>query len=141
MRCAITDGHMWALDWEYANAGIKHTTDRDVVTRVVDILDMFRFTEEAMRKVSPQELANVESWRLQFRGFDGNDETEYMGVAQFLIEDMGRWMEFKGRLLNSHSESVSGHMAMLRVFTPIRAQLDGRGLNAEELRAIAFADR
>jgi len=41
---------------------------------------------------------------LTFDGFDGNND-RHSGLASFLVQDMGRSEEFKGRPLNSHSQS------------------------------------
>jgi uncharacterized protein YfbU (UPF0304 family) len=59
----------------------------------------------------------------QFRGFDGNNESEYMSVASFLINDLERFEEFKGRSMNSHMPSIETYRRMLSAFEPMRRNL------------------
>ena len=63
-----------------------------------------------------------------FSGFDGNYESEYMGIARFLVEKMGRFESFNGRSFNSHIPMVGRYSAMTTAFEPMRTRLSGRGL-------------
>jgi hypothetical protein len=77
---------------------------------------------------------------LRFRGFDGNNETEYLGVSRFLIEHLDRFTHFKGRDLNSHMPSIEAYRRMYEVFKPMRNSL-GRGeLNASQIIEILKAE-
>ena len=72
----------------------------------------------------------------EFHGFDGNNESEHLGVAHFLIEEMGRFTRFKKRDLNSHMPVVVAYNRMFEVFRPIRTTLIGRKLSEAELKEI-----
>ncbi|MGE0565870.1 MAG: YfbU family protein [Pseudolabrys sp.] len=142
---AICGGHYWGLGWKYH--GLLHG-DRDnqhVVSEVVDVLDMWSFIESGYDKLSRKDKARIEAEaepfgrHVRFRGFDGNNETEYMGVARFLIDDLERFSSFKDRELNSHMPSVETYRRMLRVFEPIRRNLVGRELGAPEIIALLNA--
>ena len=80
----------------------------------------------------------------RFNGFDGNNETEHMGVARFLIEDLERFSSFKKRDLNSHMPTLVGYRRMLRIFLPLRPGLTGGVLTASQiidlLKARRFSD-
>jgi len=39
---------------------------------------------------------------INFKGFDGNEESEHHAYARFLIETQGKWEESKDAELNSH---------------------------------------
>jgi uncharacterized protein len=145
---AIHGGHYWALDWELQGVFHGHTDKRATVREVVDILDMWSFLEEAYEALDAAEQAAIEAGagplgkHVRFSGFDGNNESEHMGVARFLVEKMGRYQRFGGkRSLNSHSQSVDGYLRMFAVFEPIRAKLVGRRLAADEIVAILNARR
>jgi uncharacterized protein YfbU (UPF0304 family) len=69
----------------------------------------------------------------KFIGFDGNNEGEYLGIARFLINKMGRFESFKGRDLNSHSPKVANYRHMIDLFEPMRAGLVGRELGVDEI--------
>src|SRR5947209_4609316 len=63
---------------------------------------------------------------IEFRGFDGNNETEQMSIARFLVDDLGRFERFKGRDFNSHTASVDAYRRMLGVFLHLRPSLAER---------------
>jgi tryptophanyl-tRNA synthetase len=65
--------------------------------------------------------------------FDGNNETEYMGAAYVLINDLDRFSMFKGRHLNSHMPSLETYKRMLEVYLPIRRSGSFGQLNAEQI--------
>jgi len=109
------------------------------VSEVADVLDMWSFMEEAYEKLSAGEKKLIETQAvplgksITFPGFDGNNENEHMGIAQFLVDKMGRFSRFKGRSFNSHYPVIDSYRRMLRVFEPMRVSLIGHGLNAKQL--------
>ena len=136
---AIYGGHFWALLWEMTGVMHDHVDDPKKVRSVVDILDMWNFIERAYAGYSDAEKAEVEAavgiWGKdpKFHGFDGNNETEYMGIARFLVDQLGRFTDFKGRDFNSHSPTVARHMRMARRFDDIRRNLVGREMSPGEM--------
>ena len=76
---------------------------------------------------------------VKFIGFDGNNETEYMGIARFLVEKMDRFTRFKGREMNSHCPIIDAYARMFTVFEPIRKTLIGRKLSTDEIISILKA--
>lgn len=69
----------------------------------------------------------------RFSGFDGNHETEQMGIALFLVEELGRYANFKGRHLNSHMPSLDGYERMLTAFQPLLSSLGSDYLTATQI--------
>jgi uncharacterized protein YfbU (UPF0304 family) len=136
---AIYGGHLWALDWELVGILHSHTDKQEAVNLVVDTLDMWTFIERAFSELSQADKEKLEAEvpilgkNPMFAGFDGNHESEYMGIARFLIEQMGRFENFKGRRLNSHMPKVQRYSQMLQSFEPIRAKLIGREMSVDEL--------
>ena len=106
---------------------------------VVNSLDMWTFIERAYNGISGIEKKRIEievgplGKNPVFYGFDGNYEGEYMGIARFLVEDMGRFESFKGRGFNSHMPAVERYRKMTALFEPMRATLVGRELTFEEI--------
>lgn len=142
---AICGGHNWALDWEYQGLFPSQEDRPNQVSFVVDVLDMWSFIESANRKLNAEQKAQLAETagflgkHVGFRGFDGNNESEYMGIARFLVEEMNRFSEFKGRDFNSHYPYVATYGKMLAVFLPIRKTLIGQGLSLEQLTQILKA--
>jgi uncharacterized protein len=139
---AIAGGHYWGLRWRYSGILHDHEDSETVVSEVVDVLDMWSFLESSYGKLSQKDKAQIEAEAgplgksVRFPGFDGNNETEHLGIARFLIDDLERFSSFKGRDLNSHLQSIEAYRCMLRVFGPMRENLVGRGLSASEIIAI-----
>lgn len=99
------------------------------VTEVVNYLDMWRFIERSFHQLSDPdkqrlaEEAGVFGVDPKFRGFDGNNEGEYMNIARFMIEDLNRFAEFAERDLNSHFPMVSTYRRMFGLFEPMRRKI------------------
>jgi uncharacterized protein YfbU (UPF0304 family) len=146
---AIYGGHYWALGWEMPSIFHSHADKQSRVRLVVDVLDMWSFLEGAFAKLGKNErqrLAKEASpfgERVQFPGFDGNNEAEYFSIARFLIDDLQRFAGFREGHgdLNSHHPTLEGYGRMLRVFEPIRQTLIGRQLSVEEMIAILNSRR
>jgi uncharacterized protein len=100
---------------------------------------MWLFIETAYEKFSAADKKRVEAEvgplgkNPQFTGFDGNYETEYMGIAGFLVEKMDRFEHFKGRDFNSHVPVVDRSKQMIVLFGPMRSSLVGRELTADQV--------
>lgn len=136
---AIYEGHFWALQWEMPGVMHNYVDDPKKVRAVVDILDMWSFIERAFKKFNKKEKAEVEAAvgilgkDPKFRGFDGNNESEYMGIASFLVNQLGRFQEFKDRSFNSHSRTAARYQRMASRFEDIRKNLIGREMSPSEM--------
>lgn len=136
---AIFRGHFWALPWELPGILHDHVDNPKAVRAVVDILDMWSFIERAHAIFDKKTKKRIEDEvgprgkNPQFLGFDGNNESEYMGIAQFLVENLGRFESFKGRDFNSHLPTVSRYREMAYKFDSIRPSLVGRELSPDEV--------
>ena len=146
IREAIYSDNTWGLDWKYSGIFGSSETPQVVVNEVVDILDMWSFLEHGYDKLSQADKDQVEADAIpfgktvRFLGFDGNNETEHMSVARFLIEQLGRFDSFKNRGdLNAHMPSLNTYQRMLSVFKPLRTGLADRSLSANEIIEILKA--
>ena len=144
---AIVNGHYWGMEWEYSGLFDRHIDSPAVVSEVVDVLDMWSFIESGYAKLSDDDKASVESdatpfgHHVRFSGFDGNNETEHLSVALFLIRDLKRFQIFKRRDLNSHCPIIDRYRRMLNIFEPMRPTLIGRELSATEIVGLLGASR
>lgn len=139
LRSAIFNDHLWGIRWKYSGIPFEPAEDPPIVREVVDILDMWSFIEYAYAKLSEQErqqlalAAEPFGKNPQFCGFDGNNESEHMSVAMFLVNQLERFQEFKGRSFNCHHPSLDAHRRMLAVFEPLRASLADSSLSVDQL--------
>jgi uncharacterized protein len=142
IKSAIFNDKLWSIRWKYPGIPFDEADDPQVLREVIDILDMWSFIEYGYAKLSDSEKAQLEEAAKpfgknpEFRGFDGNNESSYMGTALFLVNELDRFQEFKGRNFNSHSPSIDSYRRMLAAFEPIRNKLEYRSLSVDELAAI-----
>lgn len=136
---ALYGGHNWALQWQLQGIFHGHEDSERAVSETVDILDMWFFIESAYAKLSKRDKERIKTeaepfgTHVVFPGFDGNNESEHLGIARFLIEKMDRFSIFKGRDLNSHAPLLDSYRRMVAAFEPMRAGLIGRELSADEI--------
>ncbi len=144
---AVTGGHYWALGWEMPGIFHGHVDKQSRVRFVVDVLDMWSFLEEAEEALTTdsdrEELAMAGHAHVKFLGFDGNNESEHLSIARFLVDDLERFTRFRigHRDLNSHVPTVEGYGKMVRAFEPIRKNLVGRGMSIGEMLTVLNARR
>ena len=124
IRSAISANMEWSIPWKCGfTSDIPDTPD--IVKEVMDIFDMWRAIEDSYKELSDDDKtileknANPFGNKPKFEGFDGNNESEYMRTALFLVNKLDKFSEFKGRDLNSHSRSIDIHRKMLPTFTEI----------------------
>jgi len=148
IKQAIYSNNTWALSWELTGiVGDSPEQTPPEVSLVVDILDMWSFIEEAYERFDAtaksafEAIADPLRKRVAFSGFDGNNESEYMGIANFLVKEMNRFTRFADRDLNSHCPVIDDYQRMLEKFLPIRPKLADRGLSAEEMADVLNAQR
>ena len=82
---------------------------------VLNILDFYRAIEDLKRTTKDERL--VSNSNAIFRGFDGNNETEYMGFARFLIENQGKFAEQQQYL--RQNDNLNSHMPMYKRYKRI----------------------
>jgi uncharacterized protein YfbU (UPF0304 family) len=142
LRSAIFNNHLWGIRWKYSGIPFEHSEDPPIVREVVDILDMWSFIESAYTKLNNQErqqlalAAKPFGENPRFNGFDGNNESEYMSVAMFLVNQLERFQEFKGRSFNCHQRSLDTHRRMLTVFEQLRASITNSSLSVDQMTKI-----
>lgn len=147
VRKVIFGGHYWALGWEMPGIFHGHSDKQRRVRFVVDVLEMWSLIEEAFEKLDESDRKRLAAVvgplgeDVEFPGFDGNEESEHLGIARFLVEDLERFTRFREghRDLNSHCPTLDRYAAMLKVFEPIRKTLVGRRLTPDELAALLGA--
>lgn len=120
-------------------AGFNRELSKRDCGRVLDILDMFRIITFSIRRLEKDgSTVNEElSYKLKFRGFDGNDglENHMAHYVEFLMSD-GRWAELHEQWNsndegNSHTLMLDTYMRMVAEHRRIKASRD-RGFHRED---------
>lgn len=139
---AIFSNNLWALPWKYSGIPFEDQEDPRIVREVLDILEMWSFIEYSYAQLDAEKKSWLEKEAApfgkdpKFPGFDGNNESEYMGTASFIVNELERFEEFKGRRFNSHSSSVDGYRRMLSVFMEIRNKQEFGPMSEFDLASI-----
>lgn len=99
----------WAIAHEYTSLAEGEGPSDEVVSETINILWMWGIIEHSVDQLSGNDAAEAKGWLYsKFRGFDGNNDPHF-GVAATLINKLGRFEEFAGRDLNSHSQASLPH--------------------------------
>lgn len=139
IRSAIFSNNTWSIPWKYVGIPFEEQETPEVVKEVLDVLDMWSMIERSYENLSNESKEFVEKEASpfgkdpKFPGFDGNSETEYMGIASFLVNELDRFEEFKGRDFNSHCPSKDSYRRMLSVFKPLLQNLNFQPLSAQNI--------
>ena len=142
IRSAIFSDKMWSIHWKYSGIPFENEETPEIVKEVLDILDMWSTIEYSYRELSEDDKKYLEKEAEpfgkdpKFIGFDGNNETEYMSTASFIVNKLERFEEFAGRDFNSHCPLVEAYRRMLRVFDESRDNLSFGPLSAKQLANI-----
>jgi uncharacterized protein YfbU (UPF0304 family) len=105
---------------------------------VMDILDMFRVLKFSVDALDDK--SGIDMQKVRFGGFDGNNESSYLGYAKFLTQEQGRWEELKDEVKNSHSHRLGLYRPMLKKWRELTAdQLLSSELSKEQVVEILEA--
>lgn len=114
----VSSGYEW--DYEAITEYIyddRFTMRRDQCLEVVNILDMFSVIKSTYEGLADK--TGIESWQVEFFGFDGNSETTYMAYTRFLVKRQGKfeWLfDDSQPRFNSHMPTLERYRAMLEAW-------------------------
>lgn len=100
--------HGYELHYSWLTEHIYDELPEEECQEILEILDMYRVITFSYQKLHPgKEIPD--SYR--FVGFDGNNETSYMGYVQYFINDLDRFQELTYGSsycqFNSHFPSIN----------------------------------
>ena len=116
LRQALEDGYSLHYSWcfEYLSKDMPEEECR----KVLDILDMYRAITFSSDKI--KSIKVTEHYYHIFRGFDGNEEGQYMQYTNFFIKKLGRFDELlygnENKSFNSHSNMLNRYSRMLIIW-------------------------
>ena len=112
-RKALEEGYELHYDWIFQN--LWDDLSAEECKKVLNILDMYRAINFSSTKINNERL-NGHYW-LKFKGFDGNEETEYMAYCRYFIVDLDRFEELRYNQeipdFNTHFNAMPKYTAML----------------------------
>ena len=130
-------GDDWAIKRKYHGLFNDESPADADVSETTDILWMWGIIESSLARLTGDEAAESKTWSYtQFTGFDGNNDRHY-GLASTMINQLDEFEDFKGRDLNSHTQTtLPRYQAMYRKFDKYVKSGDAAPLSAEALRDI-----
>ena len=133
-RKAIDEGY--SLHYGDFDGWILDELDKEGCREVLDILEMHSRLLDGYNQL--KDKTGIDPDKLKFLGFDGNDEGQYLGYAQYFIRDKDRYNELKdaGDGLNSHGPFLQVYRRMLKVWRPLK---DKYPLSKDDIQAIIAA--
>ncbi|MGS0706061.1 YfbU family protein [Acinetobacter sp. ANC 3781] len=137
LRQALEDGYSLHYSWCFESLG--NDMPEDECRKVLDILDMYRAIAFSSEKIKSTKV--TEHYYNIFRGFDGNEEGQYMQYTNFFIKKLGRFDELlygnENRSFNSHSNMLKRYSRMLNIW--INEMNKNYDLNEEQILKILEA--
>ena len=140
VKDAIHGGHYWGLPYKYPGIYHSHIDSNIVVKETLDFLCLWDCIEFSYSRLSGDDKEKIQvnaapfGADVKFVGFDGNFESEHLGVAQFFIQKVGRFEIFNdGRNLNSHVPTRDAYRRMMKVFDPNQNGFIGNHLSADRI--------
>ncbi len=122
VQASILNDQLWGLRWQYGFVFQDHEDDPADVTETADILQMFTWIDRSFNSLSATDQAKVKQQTsanahyLTFEGFDGNNDAHFH-IASYMVDDLGRFDEYAGKDLNSHSiASLPKYRRMLPIY-------------------------
>ena len=110
----VTHGYEGFYDELYT--GIYDPIPAEICTETSDILDMYRGIETGIASLKEEEKKGLDLEKIEFKGFDANNDRHY-GFMKFLVDRGGRYDEYKGKYINSHTmSSIDKYRRMFNVF-------------------------
>jgi len=114
---AIGDGYQYKYG-HLAQHIYERSLSEDQCVFVYSVMGMFMRLKWAYEDLSDEDKAHIPIHEIGFRGFDGNNETMYMGYARWIVKDGRSFQNIKdgGDSLNSHMPTLSLYRNMLAVW-------------------------
>lgn len=134
IREAIFSDNTWAIEWNMHGLDFEKEPEPKHVTETVEILSMFRSLTFSYNDLSAADKEKVDASKsahnLKYIGFDGNNETDHLSAASFLVNTLKRFHELEGKgNLNSHMPVLDRYLRMVNV----RRSFDSIDLNADQI--------
>lgn len=103
--------------------GFLEDTDVGISKFVFEVFEMYRMLNNSYQDLNEEEKTQIDLEDLSFKGYDGNEETDYYMYARFLVEKYDRCKEIekdKNAEMNSHRNMVQTYNKMLLTWLKVR---------------------
>lgn len=103
--------------------GFMEETPEEVSQFVIDVLQMYRSLNISYKELGKEDKKKIDLYDISFKGFDGNEETDYYMYADFYINKLGRFEELKESEhfdTNYHASTIEHYKKMLDLWKEVK---------------------
>jgi len=119
VREAVISGNVWAIERKYPMLLSTEDVSKDVQKRVDAALSAYRNLSHSLRKLTSDESNELKTKHnikthehaIQFPGYDGNNESEYLSVTS-MLGTLGLYAEQQEIDKNSHEENAGKYLKL-----------------------------
>lgn len=115
IKRAIQSEKTWVINEAYKISSSSRPEEAEEVSQIMDMWSNIEASYEELNKKDQNEVKEL-AREPKFDGFDGNNESEYKSIAEYFINDLDLFCEFKNRELNSHGARLKSYKDMLSVY-------------------------
>ena len=114
--------------------------DSEIAEFVWDVFRMYDILDISYIDLDEKQQDLIEKWRIEFRGYDGNNETEYLAYADFVLRDLNTFASLwdQKKDLNSHMPRLEYYRRKLAAWQAVRED-DYSPLDFDQIKQIAEA--
>lgn len=129
-RKAIEEGY--SLHYKWITENLYEEMPEEKCKEVINILDMYRALTFSYKDF--EDKSDIPKSKIEFPGFDGNNETVQMNYTEYFINDLNRFNELKD---DSDYPDYNIHIPMLRQYRKMLSKWDEldrkRNLSKDEI--------
>jgi uncharacterized protein len=128
---ALAEGYSYEYEF------LEHMSDgltEDECRFVYDVLDMYDAMQTSFNNL--KEKRDLKASQIQYKGFGGNEETEYMAYSRYIVEGGKFTYLDMNKDHNSHMQSIPGYQRMLEKWSEFKRSHE---LDADQLKAVVEA--
>lgn len=134
---AVLEGHEWALSYAYQGL-FAYDDDKDEDLQLVhDVLDAWERIElgyKALDEAGKKRVRDALGFEPAYDGWDGNNETQYMGIVKMLTTRLNRHPYFADRAdLNSHMPTLQQKRRIADRYRAIRSEVSNQDLSESQI--------
>jgi uncharacterized protein len=134
-REAVEGGY--TLHYDHGAPWLGSEMDEAQCREVLDILDMYRSLSWSYDQLD--DTSGIDERDVRFAGFDGNNESDYLGYADYQMHVLGHYEEsaVDGHAVNSHGQMLEMYRRLLPVWEALRySNATGAPLTAEQIKRV-----
>lgn len=142
----ISNGHEWAIAWQYPGLLGGNDETPPKVNEVCDILTMYSVLKSSFDQLNDDDKetviaqASVNKAGIRFPGFDGNNETDHMSITKVMIDELGRFTDLEAPSYDLHRQMLPTYRNQLTEYDKeIGATSFGQSLSKESIIKILNA--